>query len=228
VLLGSRERSRSPLPPGRLMAASVAAVLLPDLDLLLPKMLDAAGVDRQLDSGVHHRWVTHTPALWGMIAVLARRAARLRPASPWSGEAARLLALGAGIHLLQDAVANTVSLLWPLRRREYGLGLDGMPEVTDHREYVRRYPATAAGILEAAIIIAALGASRPSPDSRGASLEAQRRWAGPFPGRPRQPRRARTPWARTRAQGPARASSGGGQGPAPSGGIRGVLASVCR
>jgi hypothetical protein len=62
------------------------------------------------------------------------------------------------VHLIQDTTANTVSLLWPLRRRAYGLGLDRLPGVTDHIEYIRRYPASPAGWIEGALVAAALAA----------------------------------------------------------------------
>jgi hypothetical protein len=67
-----------------------------------------------------------------------------------------MLTIGVALHLLQDSLANTVALLWPLRRREYGLGLDHLAGVTDHVEYARRYPSSPAGKLEAALMLAAL------------------------------------------------------------------------
>jgi hypothetical protein len=88
----------------------------------------------------------------------ARHLARRASAPAWAPEAADMLALGVGLHITQDSLANTVSLLWPLRRREYGLGLDRLGDVTDHGEYVRRYPASPAGKLEAALMLAALAA----------------------------------------------------------------------
>jgi hypothetical protein len=93
---------------------------------------------------------------WGVIALSARRLAR-RSSFPGSAqEAATLLAAGVAVHLVQDSVANTVALLWPLRRREYGLGLDRLPGVTDHVEYTRRYPSSPAGRLEGALVLAAV------------------------------------------------------------------------
>jgi hypothetical protein len=130
-----------------ILAGAVLAACLPDADLALPPLLDRLGIRHRLNSGTHHSWPTHTPLFWGMVAVGLRR---LRP-----GAAARLVARGSALHLLLDATANTVALLWPLRRREYGLSLDRMPGVDDHLAYVRRYPATPAGRLEGALIAAA-------------------------------------------------------------------------
>jgi hypothetical protein len=77
-------------------------------------------------------------------------------APAWSPEAAHLLAVGVWLHLLQDSVANTVALLWPLRRREYGLGLDHLAGETDHVAYMRRYPSSPAGKLEGLLVAAAV------------------------------------------------------------------------
>jgi hypothetical protein len=66
-----------------------------------------------------------------------------------------LLSSGVALHLVQDSVANTVALLWPLRTREYGLGLDHLGGETDHIAYMRRYPSSPAGKLEGALIVAA-------------------------------------------------------------------------
>ena len=111
------------------MAGGMLATSAPDLDLLIPSVLDRLGIDHDLNTGVHHRWVTHTPLFWGLTVV--------------------------GVHLLQDSLANTVALLWPLRRREYGLGLDRLSGVDDHLEYIRRYPSSPAGKLEAGLLLAA-------------------------------------------------------------------------
>ena len=53
-----------------------------------------------------------------------------------------MLSTGTAVHLAQDWLANTVALLWPLRRREYGLGLDRLGGVDDHAE-IRSCYATA-------------------------------------------------------------------------------------
>ncbi len=95
---------------------------------------------------------------WGAVGAGTRWLARRGGAPRWAPEAASVLAAGAAVHLLLDTVANTVALLWPIRRREYGLGLDHLAGVTDHAEYVRRYPASPAGRLELALVIAAIGA----------------------------------------------------------------------
>lgn len=158
VLVGAARARISPTPAPWLLAAGVVATTLPDLDVLAPSVLDRLGIPHRLDSGVHHRWMTHTPLFWGLVGLGARRAAR-RPSAPsWAPEAAALLATGVTVHLTQDTVANTVSLLWPLRRREYGLQLDRLPGVTDHVEYIRRYPASPAGWVEGALVAAALAA----------------------------------------------------------------------
>jgi membrane-bound metal-dependent hydrolase YbcI (DUF457 family) len=137
------------------IAGGVAATVLPDLDVLIPRALDRLRIRHELHSGVHHRWFTHTPLFWGSIALSARRAARGPGAADWARQATDLLAFGAAIHITEDAIANTVALLWPLRRREYGLGLDRMPDVTNHTEYIRRYPRSPAGWLEGALVAAA-------------------------------------------------------------------------
>jgi hypothetical protein len=157
LLLGlRRSRHRHGPGAGALLAGAAACSILPDADLALPALLDRLGLEHRLESGRHHSWMTHTPLFWGLVCRLAWRASR-HPGSPgWSPEAARLLSAGVGLHLIGDATANTVSLLWPLRRREYGLGLDGMPEVTDHLEYTRRYPTSPAGRLEAVLVLAAV------------------------------------------------------------------------
>jgi hypothetical protein len=154
VLLGlRRNRHVSARRRGWIVAGAVVSACLPDADLAVPFVLDRLGVRHRLNSGRHHSWMTHTPLFWATVAVAARR---LRP-----GPVAELLTTGPALHLLLDATANTVALLWPLRRREYGLGLDRMPGVDDHLRYVRRYPATPAGRLEAGIIaLAATGLVR--------------------------------------------------------------------
>lgn len=160
ALLGawrSRGRGQAPAPA---IAAGIAVAVLPDADILLPTVLDRLGVDHRLNSGVHHRWVTHTPLFWGLVALSARRLARRPQAPSWAPDAAKMLAIGVALHLAEDATANTVSLLWPLRRREYGLSLDRMPDVTDHGDYIRRYPFSPAGLLEAALIAWAFLACR--------------------------------------------------------------------
>ncbi len=155
ALLGAARTRRSTRHPALVIAGGVAAATLPDADVLLPSLLDRLGVAHRLNSGVHPSWVTHTPLFWGLVAAGARRLAS-RPSAPaWAPEAARTLALGSALHLAQDSVANTVALLWPLRRREYGLGLDRLAGVTDHGEYIRRYPSSPAGMLEAGLIVAA-------------------------------------------------------------------------
>jgi hypothetical protein len=140
----------------------VVATCLPDIDLVIPTVLDSVGVAHQLRSGRHHSWITHTPLFWGAIALGARRLAERPRAPAWAPEGARLLAAGVAVHLLQDSVANTVSLLWPLRRREYGLGLDHLAGETDHLAYMRRYPSSPAGRLEALLVLtaAAVGGRR--------------------------------------------------------------------
>lgn len=158
ALLGARRSRRVSRPSGLVIAGAMVAASVPDIDLAIPRVLDGLGIRHRLDSGVHHRWVTHTPLFWGLIATTARRIARRRGGAEWEPEAADLLAGGVALHLLLDSVANTVSLLWPLSRTRYGLGLDRMAEVTDHVEYVRRYPASPAGKLEVAMAMAAVTA----------------------------------------------------------------------
>lgn len=166
VLLGLR-RTRDTGPGARrrlILAGAVASTCLPDADLALPALLDRLGVEHRLNSGHHHSWMTHTPLFWATVTGLARRAGRHPSAPAWAPVAARLLTAGVALHLLEDTAANTVAILWPLRRREYGLSLDQMPEEDDHLAYVRRYPATPAGWLEAALIVLAIaGAARQRP-----------------------------------------------------------------
>lgn len=159
VLLGLRHgRQFSAGPRRAIRAGAVLCACLPDADLALPLLLDRLGVGHRLNSGRHHSWVTHTPVFWGGVALAARR---LRPRP-----AAELLAAGPAVHVLLDAIANTVALLWPLRRREYGLSLDRMPDVDDHLVYIRRYPTTPAGRLEGVLIaLAALVALRQRPSA---------------------------------------------------------------
>lgn len=156
ALLGAWCSRRSARHPARVIAAGMLATSAPDLDLLIPSVLDRLGIDHSLNTGVHHRWVTHTPLFWGLTVVGARRLSRRRRAPEWARGAADMLAVGVGVHLLQDSLANTVALLWPLRRREYGLGLDRLSGVDDHLEYVRRYPSSPAGKLEAGLVLAAV------------------------------------------------------------------------
>ncbi len=157
ALLGawrSRRSDRNPVWP---IAAGMGVAVVPDADLMIPKLLDGIGIRHRLNSGVHHRWATHTPLFWALaLSGLHRVAAASEHAPDWAPEAVDLLALGVAVHIAQDSVANTVSLLWPLRRDQYGLGLDRMPEVTDHLEYLQRYPSSPAGKLEAALVLAAL------------------------------------------------------------------------
>jgi membrane-bound metal-dependent hydrolase YbcI (DUF457 family) len=160
ILLGAHRSRRSAGRPEVVAATAIVATCLPDADLMIPRALDRLGVPHQLNSGQHHRWVTHTPLFWGSLALGARRLAE-RPAAPvWAMEAAQLLTVGVGVHLLQDTVANTVSLLWPLRRREFGLGLDHLGGETDHLAYMRRYPSSPAGVLEGALVVSAVVVGR--------------------------------------------------------------------
>jgi hypothetical protein len=137
------------------ITGAVVSTCLPDTDLFLPGLLDRLGVEHRLSSGRHHSWASHTPLFWGLVAAGARRVARRHSSPAWAPEAANLLTLGVAVHLVQDSVANTVALLWPFRRREYGLGLDHLPGVTDHLEYTRRYPSSTAGKIEGALLLAA-------------------------------------------------------------------------
>jgi hypothetical protein len=155
VLLGAQRSRRSERPPSVVITGGVVSTCLPDVDLMIPVLLDLLGVSHRLSSGEHHSWASHTPLFWGLAAVGARRIA-LRSSSPaWAPEAASLLATGVAVHLVQDSVANTVALLWPLRRREYGLGLDHLGGETNHVAYMRRYPSSPAGKLEGALVLAA-------------------------------------------------------------------------
>ncbi|HWF50071.1 MAG TPA: metal-dependent hydrolase [Solirubrobacteraceae bacterium] len=156
ILLGARWSRRTGEHPGVVIAGAVAGTCLPDADLLVPRLLGRLGVEHELRSGQHHRWATHTPLFWGVIAFSARRLAGRSSFPGWAPEAANLLSAGVAVHLVQDSVANTVALLWPVRRREYGLGLDRLPGVTDHVEYTRRYLSSPAGRLEGVLVLAAV------------------------------------------------------------------------
>jgi hypothetical protein len=137
------------------VGGAVVATCLPDVDLTIPTILDNLGVEHHLCSGRHHSWMTHTPLFWGSIVIGARGLVERSWAPAWAPEAAQLLTVGVALHLLQDSVANTVALLWPLRRREYGLGLDHLAGETDHVAYMRRYPSSPAGKLEGLLVLAA-------------------------------------------------------------------------
>jgi hypothetical protein len=138
------------------VAAAVVGTCLPDVDLAIPTALDHLGIEHHLCSGRHHSWVTHTPLFW-IFTVIGSRTLVRRPGAPaWAAEAGQLLAVGVALHLLQDSVANTVALLWPLRRREYGLGLDHLAGETDHMAYIRRYPSSPAGKLEGLLVLGAV------------------------------------------------------------------------
>lgn len=153
VLLGlHRSRRRHGVERSVVLAGAVACSVLPDADLAIPALLDRIGVEHRLQTGRHHSWMTHTPLFWGLVCRVAWRASRSQSAPGWAPEAALLLTAGVALHLIGDATANTLAVLWPLRRREYGVGLDRLPGVTDHLEYTRRYPASPAGRLEAALI----------------------------------------------------------------------------
>jgi membrane-bound metal-dependent hydrolase YbcI (DUF457 family) len=156
ALLGAWRSRGSARHPARVIAGGMLATTAPDIDLVLPLLLDRLGIEHDLNSGVHHRWVTHTPLFWGLIVSGAVRLSRRGRAPEWAAGAADVFAVGVGLHLLQDSLANTVALLWPLRRREYGLGLDRLAGVSDHREYIRRYPSSPAGKLDAVLVLAAL------------------------------------------------------------------------
>jgi len=156
ALLGAWRSRRATRHPAWIIAGGMLATSVPDLDLLIPALLDRVGIEHELNTGVHHRWVTHTPFFWGLVLAEARRLSRRRGAPDWAPGAADMLAIGVAVHLLQDSLANTVSLLWPVRRREYGLGLDRLAGVDDHIEYVSRYPSSPAGKLEAGLVLAAL------------------------------------------------------------------------
>jgi hypothetical protein len=158
ALIGVLRSRRSNLAPAAVIGGSVISTCLPDADFAIPKVLDRVGVEHRLCTGRHHSWATHTPLFWGLVLGGARRVARRAHSPAWAGEAADILTVGVSVHLVQDSVANTVALLWPLRRREYGLGLDRQAGETDHVEYMRRYPASPAGKLEAALVLAAVAA----------------------------------------------------------------------
>jgi hypothetical protein len=155
ILLGARRRRPGGRHPDVVVAGAIVAACLPDGDLFIPTALDRLGIRHKLNSGQHHSWVTHTPLFWGSVACGAHRLAARAVAPDWAPEAARLLTYGVALHLVQDSVANTVALLWPLRTREYGLGLDGLGGETDHLVYLRRYPRSPAGALEGALVLAA-------------------------------------------------------------------------
>jgi LexA-binding, inner membrane-associated putative hydrolase len=138
------------------VAAAVVGTCLPDIDVMIPVVLDRLGVEHTLCSGRHHSWMTHTPLFWGSVAIGARRLAERSWAPAWAPETAQLLTIGVALHLLQDSVANTVALLWPVRRREYGLSLDHLSGETDHVAYIRRYPSSPAGKLEGLLVLAAV------------------------------------------------------------------------
>lgn len=156
VLLGAQRSRRSERHPGVVVVGGIVSTCLPDVDLLIPVLLDRIGVSHRLRSGEHHSWPSHTPLFWGLLATGARRVARRSRSPGWAPEAANVLAVGVAVHLVQDSLANTVALLWPLRRRQYGLGLDHLGGVTDHIEYMRRYPSSPAGKLEGALVLAAV------------------------------------------------------------------------
>jgi hypothetical protein len=156
VLLGAQRTRRSQRHPGATVAGAVVSACLPDLDLMIPFLLDRLGVKHRLRSGEHHSWPSHTPLFWGLVATGAHSIARRSSSPAWAPEAAKTLAVGVTLHLVQDSFANTVALLWPLRGREYGLGLDHLGGVTDHWKYVRQYPSSPAGKLEGALVLAAV------------------------------------------------------------------------
>ncbi|HWD65872.1 MAG TPA: metal-dependent hydrolase [Solirubrobacteraceae bacterium] len=159
VLLGLRPHRRAPARARSwVLLGAVVSACLPDADLALPFVLDRMGIKHRLNSGRHHSWITHTPLFWAAVIALARRAGRHPLAPAWAPHAAGLLSVGVTLHLAEDALANTIALLWPVRRREYGLGLDHMPGVDDHIDYVLRYPTTPAGRLELALIAVAASA----------------------------------------------------------------------
>jgi LexA-binding, inner membrane-associated putative hydrolase len=154
ILLGAHRSRRSEWRPDVVVAGAVVGTCLPDIDLVIPMVLDSLGVEHHLCSGRHHSWMTHTPLFWGSIVIGARSLVERSWAPAWAPEAARLLTVGVALHLLQDSVANTVALLWPVRRREYGLGLDHLAGETDHMAYMRRYPSSPAGKLEGLLMLA--------------------------------------------------------------------------
>jgi LexA-binding, inner membrane-associated putative hydrolase len=156
ILLGAHRSRRSEWHPDVVVAGAVVGTCLPDIDLMIPVVLDHLGVEHELISGRHHSWMTHTPLFWGSIAMGARSLSERSWAPTWAPEAAQMLAVGVALHLLQDSVANTVALLWPLRRREYGLGLDHLAGETDHMAYMHRYPSSPAGKLEGLLVLAAV------------------------------------------------------------------------
>jgi SAM-dependent methyltransferase len=174
ILLGAHCSRRSEWRPAVVVAGAVVGTCLPDIDLLIPSVLDDLAVEHDLCSGRHHSWITHTPLFWGSIVIGVRRLARRSWAPAWAPEAAQLLAVGVAVHLLQDSLANTVALLWPLRRREYGLGLDHLAGETDHVAYMRRYPSSPAGKLEGLLVLAAVAVG-----GRGLFSDARRRRSTP-------------------------------------------------
>ena len=92
------------------------AASIPDLDLLIAALLDRLGVEHELNTGVHHRWVTHTPLFWGLVLAEARRLSRRRGAPGWAPGAVELLRSAANPYALATTLLDRGLLLVDLGR----------------------------------------------------------------------------------------------------------------
>ena len=96
-----------------LMAAGLAASVLPDLDLIWFYLVD----NRQ---SVHHAYLFHWPLFWIALAGLtlgAARLARIRGAGPYVGVALAALLL----HMVLDSIAAGIAWLAPFSDFEINL-----------------------------------------------------------------------------------------------------------
>jgi LexA-binding, inner membrane-associated putative hydrolase len=155
VLLGALlARGEDRLHPALTVAFTSLAANVPDLDIAYPIIADHYGIDHDIDSPKHHSWVTHTPVFWLAVLTAATQISK-HPKMPLRIRAlVRLLRWAVALHLAQDATANSVSLAYPLKKKEYGLRLDGIG-TEDHADYLEMYKGTKAWYVEQVLAILA-------------------------------------------------------------------------
>ena len=92
----------------RVMLAVLLASVLPDFDMVWFHLVDAGRVH-------HHRYWTHAPGFWALIAAIALlAAARWKPQWLWP---ATLCFFAIFLHLVMDTLVGDIMWLWPFSAR---------------------------------------------------------------------------------------------------------------
>lgn len=89
--------------------ALLAGAVAPDLDLLWWWLVDHGTVH-------HHRYLTHLPAVWALVALAAALTLRRR-----ARRVALAMCAGVLLHIALDSVVGDVAWLWPWSSRLFSL-----------------------------------------------------------------------------------------------------------